>query len=54
VKLSNYQARQAMRAGYAEILETATDDAAHKRAREIRAENIRRTTIAQERARGSK
>jgi hypothetical protein len=50
MNVSNYQAREAARMGYAEILETAENEAAQRRARELRAENIRRTTTAQERA----
>jgi Mg-chelatase subunit ChlD len=47
VRNSNWQQREAARIAVDNTLETATDAARERRAREIREENIRRTKAAQ-------
>ena len=44
--MTNYQAREAARLGNVAAIETATDEEIQRKAREIRAENIRRTAAA--------
>lgn len=44
--MNRWVAREAARVGNNRALETATNDAVQKRAREIRAENLRRTAAA--------
>ena len=46
MKNSNWQAREAARIGNEKSLETILDEAAQRRARAIRAENMRRTAKA--------